>query len=263
MPSKWRVQPSQVFDSCDSNANHFNGSQNLTKVQYKQLFNKALAFHSRVDHRSYKHILRQQHGTGFRDKHYQSSHDSRSLGSSTQNTTAVHSKEVGTKGHMKGRHSYNRTKGTCQERSLPKHNTIGAHKHLEQLDSPTSHISNHKGLNHDANQFNIPLCNRFESLAHLQENNNSQLQSCRDEVISCPGGTEENASKRIHKYNGQRTPTTSLSQAENHLVICSEYYHCKEQNGVEFGCVLVDYPIFGVLESLSILSLMIKLGGFI
>ena len=92
-------------------------------------------------------------------------------------------------------------------------------------------------MNHDENQFDISLCNRFESLADLQENDDLQLQSYQDEVVSCAGDTGANAFERIHKHNSQCTPTTSLSQAHNDQLLCTEYYHCKEQNGVEFGCV--------------------------
>ena len=133
------------FYSHCTNANHFNVCQKLTKVQCKQLFNKALAFQARVNHRSYAQVVTQPQGTGFTDKHYQSSHDSRSVGSSTQNTIAAHSKVVSTKGHIKGHDSYKRTNVTCQESSFLKHNaTVGAYKHLEQLGQPTSHIAKHR-----------------------------------------------------------------------------------------------------------------------
>ena len=74
-------------------------------------------------------------------------------------------------------------------------------------------------------------------MANLQENDGLQLQSYQDEVVSCAGDTEVNVFEPIHKRNGQCTPTTSLSQAHNDQLLCPEYYRCKEQNGVEFGCV--------------------------
>ena len=119
------------------------------------------------------------------------------MGSFTQSNTAGHSEVVDTRGHIKG-HSYERTNVTYQGSSSPKHNvTVGAHKQLKQLGPPTAHTYNHKGSNHDTNQFDISLCNRFESLAYLQEDHNLQLQSYLEQVISCAGGTKENASERI------------------------------------------------------------------
>ena len=234
MSFRWLVQPSRVFYSHHTNAKNFNVSKNLTKVQCKQLFNKALAFQSRVDHRSYAQVLTQPHAAGLAHKHYQLSYGSRAVGSFTENNTVVQSKVVDTKDRINGQ-SYKIPKVTCQGSSLPNHNTtVGAHKQLQQPCPPTSH---HKGSNHDANHFDISLCIRFESLADLQENQNLQLQSHPDEVISSAGGTGGNVSERIHKRDGQRTPTTSLSHTDNQQVLCTEYYHCKEQNGVEFGCV--------------------------
>ena len=113
MPCRWHRQPSRVFYSYHTNANHFNVSKNLTKIQCKQLFNKALAFQSRVDHRSYAQVLTQPHATALVDKHYQSSHGSRAVGSFIQSNTAGHSEVVDFRGHIKG-HGYERTHVTCQ-----------------------------------------------------------------------------------------------------------------------------------------------------
>ena len=226
MPHIRHVQSSRIFYNCNSNANHFNECKNLAKAQCKQIFNKALAFQSRVNHRSYAQVLKHQ-GAHLQDNHLQFSQDSPSLSSS-----------VGTKGYIQGRFSHNKTKGKRCHSSLPQETgRIHVHKQLQQFSAPTSNTPTNMGLNPDVYHSNISLCNRFESLAGLQENDISHLQSCRDEVISPPGGLQVNGSERIHQRNGQRTPTASVLQLDNQQVICAEYEHCREQNGVEFGCV--------------------------
>ena len=146
--------------------------------------------------------------------------------------------KVGTKGYIQGRFSHNKTKGKRCHSSLPQETgRIHVHKQLQQFSAPTSNTPTNMGLNPDVYHSNISLCNRFESLAGLQENDISHLQSCRDEVISPPGGLQVNGSERIHQRNGQRTPTASVLQLDNQQVICAEYEHCREQHGVEFGCV--------------------------
>ena len=127
-------------------------------------------------------------------------------------------------------------------------------------------------------------------MADISDDNNLQLQSHHDEVVGHAGGTEANASECIPKRYGHHTPITHIAQISSEQGFCQEFYHCKEQNGFEFGCVSLSplrlftgdptyweklpdiisalirasgLPNFWALEFQFILSLMLNLGGFI
>ena len=238
MPHRCHAQKSRVFYNKHTDAKYFNKCQDFTKKYWKEVFHKALAFQSKVDHRTYAQVLTQIPGSNPKGKHYQSVGSNPQLGLSVHSNMVNSSKPMDIQGHS----NVVKHKVVGVDRSCFKENAFHSKQRCKPtghtIDSSTLQSSNHRGLNQDTDHFGIPLYNSFALLADEAHNeNNLQLQSCREEVINHACGTEANASERIPERNGQRTPACHVAYTTDEEGLCQEYHRCKEQNGVEFGCV--------------------------
>ena len=110
-------------------------------------------------------------------------------------------------------------------------------KEQGSLPTKTSPKSKKSLVKNPDQAFDIPLINRFQILQDLSGNSDADnafdSNSASTQAIASP--TRE----RIREYNEERNASTQLASDPVDIPqpTCKEYWQCKEQNGVEFGCI--------------------------
>ena len=204
-----RVVYSQHFDH-----NAIRRLQNLDKKAICQEFHKAMAFSNLRDNRSYARVLQSKPLAMPKDSlqcKKGDTHDrsyTRGMGLNPAVTPFVTDSCTSTKGRLP-------TGAKCKI-------------------SPGNENSQIQGQ-HQA--FEIPLNNRFQMLQDLLVDsdapNTFHSESASTHTRASP--TRE----RTRECNGERNGSTQTAMASTELSLptCKEYWQCKEENGVDFGCV--------------------------